>query len=158
MPILQGMLCVEFSIEEFELYVRQTLSGLMKAWRPRGVVLHNTGTMVWPGFDVHGVQISPAQRIENMSVDWVSRGFYGGPHLLISPDGMIHTVWPLWMAGTHSPSWNKTFWGIEMVGDFDKELFPPVMREAATGAMKALYAMIGQEIRQRNAQCPILPA
>lgn len=146
MPVMEGLLKQSYTLDQFKEYLKAEVAPKMGAWRPKGVVLHNTGIMVWPGFDVRGVQITPAQRMENMSVDWVSRGFHGGPHLLISPDGMINTLWPLWMYGTHSPSWNKTFWGMEMVGDFDKEPFPNVMREAAVGAMKALYAMIGQEI------------
>lgn len=143
---MQGLLCVEFTIEEFEFYCRQTLGDLMKAWRPRGVVLHNTGKMAWPGQDPHThLPLTPKQRIENMSVTWVNAGFKGGPHFLITPKPSVITMWPAWEPGTHSPSWNSSFWGIEMVGDFDLEPFPNGMKDVATRAMRALYKMLGHE-------------
>ena len=146
MPAMAGLLCVEFSADEFEFYCRETLPKLMQAWRPRGVVLHNTGAMAWPGQDPHTHQpLTPKQRIENMSVTWVNAGFHGGPHFLITPKPSIITMWPAWQPGTHSPSWNSTFWGMEMVGDFDLEPFPDGMRDTAARALRALYAMLGHE-------------
>ncbi len=146
MPAMQGLLCVEFSIEEFETYCRLTLPDLMKAWRPRGVVLHNTGPMAWPGQNPNTHQpLTARERIENMSVTWVNAGFTGGPHFLITPKPSIITMWPAWQQGTHSPSWNSTFWGMEMVGDFDLEPFPDGMRDTAIRALKALYAILGHE-------------
>lgn len=147
---MQGLLLQSYTLEEFKLYLTKEVAPRMGAWHPAGAVLHNTGRMVWPGFDGHGVQITPAQRIKNISVYWVSRGFHGGPHLMVSPDGMIHTVWPLWMWGTHSPSYNHTHWGIEMVGDFDVEPFPDAMKIAVVGAVKALYAMLGRPITEES--------
>jgi hypothetical protein len=145
MPEMKGMVLRGFTVEQFKTYLDVVVMGNMGAWRPRGVVLHNTGKMVWPGFDVKGKPITPVQRLRNMSVDWVARKFNGGPHLVIAPDGMIYAAWPLWLQGTHSPSYNATFWGVEMVGDFDKEPFPVEMRAAAVQAAASLYAMLGHE-------------
>jgi len=154
MPSMSGLLCKSYTVEQFVTYVKDELSLKMGTWRPTGLVLHNTGKMVFPGFDAHGVQITPAQRITNMSVDWVARHFNGGPHFLVSPayhdvarnvdmPAMIHTVWPGWLPGTHSPSWNSTFWGMEMVGDFDLQPFPDDMKNVAVKSIRALYDMLG---------------
>ncbi len=142
---MQGLLKQSFTLAQFKDYLAKEVAPRMSAWRPRGVVLHNTGKMVWPGFDARGVKLTPAQRIDNISVTWVANNFPAAPHLMISPDGMIHTVWPLWLKGTHSPSWNDTFWGVEMVGDFDFEPFFDTHRLAVTGALQALYAMLGHQ-------------
>lgn len=142
--ISRGMIKRGFTRETFAIYLRDEVTLKMSAWRPRGVVLHNTGTMQWPGM-AHGQPISPEQRLDNMSVDWQNRGFSGGPHLVISPDGIIWAAWPLWKPGTHSPSWNHTFWGIEMVGDFDIEPFPEALKASATAALADLYSMLGHE-------------
>jgi N-acetylmuramoyl-L-alanine amidase len=145
MPEMKGLVLRGFTPAAFKTYLRVEVAKKMAAWRPRGVVLHNTGKMVWPGFTPAGKQITPEQRLRNMSVDWVARGFRGGPHLVIAPDGMIWTAWPLWLQGTHSPSYNATFWGVELVGAFDSEPFPDAMRKAATEAAAGLYAMLGHE-------------
>ena len=143
MPVMQGLLKQSYTLAQFEDYLKSEVAPKMGAWRPGMIVDHNTGAMVWPGFDHHGKQITPAQRIENMSVDWVARGFSGGPHLVISPDGMINTVWPLWLPGTHSPSWNHQSWGIEHTGDFNTEQMPIAQRDTSLGAKKLLYRMLG---------------
>jgi hypothetical protein len=84
------------------------------------IVLHNTAApnhSQWAGHDV-------VDRLKNITADYQSKkpAWMGGPHLFID----WHCIWlftPLWQQGTHSPSWNQTSWGIEMVGDYDKEPF-----------------------------------
>ena len=144
MPEMKGLILRGFAPAQFQTYLAKEVAPKIKAWRPRGVVLHNTGAMKWPGV-AGGKTITPEQRLRNMSVDWVARKFRGGPHLVIAPDGMIWAAWPLWMAGTHSPSFNSTYWGIEMVGDFRAEAFPPALKNAAVAACAGLLAMIGRE-------------
>lgn len=115
-------------------------------WRPRGVVLHNTGSPTLAQFNrgPHGTQIDDRQRILNSIPDWQKRGFSGCPHGFVLP-GRFTTANPIWKQGTHSPSWNKTFWGIEMAGDFDAEVFPPETLDYATHVLACLYALIGHE-------------
>lgn len=141
--ISRGMIKRGFTPAQFLIYLRDEVAPKMAAWRPRGAVLHNTGKMQWPGI-VNGKTISPEQRLDNMSVDWQKRGFNGGPHLVIAPDGMIWAAWPLWKAGTHSPSWNQTFWGVETVGDFNSETPTEAMLSSIGVALAGMYAMIGQ--------------
>jgi N-acetylmuramoyl-L-alanine amidase len=128
--VMEGLLKLSFTPAEFTVWMRDVVKPKMQ-WQPQGCVLHNTGTMVWPGFDARGHMITPAQRMENMSVNWDARGFTSAPHVVISPDGMVNVPWPPWLHGTHSPSWNATHFGIELVGDFDREAFPDKMRESA---------------------------
>jgi hypothetical protein len=142
--VMKGLIKRGFTAPQFLVYLQDEVASKMGAWRPRGAVLHNTGTMKWPGI-VKGKTIAPEQRLDNMSVDWVARGFNGGPHLVIAPDGMIWAAWPLWKQGTHSPSYNSTFWGVEMVGDFDAEPFPAPLHASTVAALAGLYAMIGHE-------------
>jgi len=130
---------------QFLNYLRDEVAPKMAAWRPRGVVLHNTGTMKWPGV-VNGKDILPEQRLDNMTVDWRNRKFPSGPHLVIAPDGMIWCAWPLWRAGTHSPSWNNTHWGIETVGDWNKEKPTEAMIRATAIASAGLLAMLGHPV------------
>lgn len=147
--VMKGLVKKGFSPATFPIYLKKEVVPKMGVWHPRGCVLHNTGKMIWPGI-VKGHQITPEQRLDNMSVDWVSRGFHGGPHLVIAPDGMIWAVWPLWLPGTHSPSYNSTYWGIEMVGDFNIDPFPDIMRQSAVTAMAWLYRMIGRPATDDN--------
>jgi hypothetical protein len=139
----------------FTAYLRGEVEEEMakRVWRPRGIVLHNTGKIGGPGktssenfyYDTsHKRALSGPDRIKNMWQTYIKAGWAGGPHLVIT-DREIFTGNPLWRKGTHSPSWNNTFWGIEMAGDFDIEQFPPALRDLATYAAAALYALLGHE-------------
>lgn len=142
---MQGLICAEFTAEEFEVYCKQTLPILMKDWHPEGIVLHNTGPMAWPRLDPNTHQpLTTRQYVENMSVTWVANGFKGGPHLLITPKPSIVAMWPLWEAGTHSPSFNASYWGIETMGDFDLQPLPTAMRACLVRAARALFGVIGR--------------
>ncbi|HEV2715317.1 MAG TPA: hypothetical protein VGU64_08645, partial [Terriglobales bacterium] len=44
----------------------------------------------------------------------------GGPHLFVADD-LMWVFTPLNVPGVHSPSWNRVAWGVELVGDYDKE-------------------------------------
>jgi hypothetical protein len=144
-------------------YTRETFTSYLEGevttrltqtvWRPRGVVLHNTGKIGGPGksssenfyYDTaHQRPLDGAQRVRNMWQSYVNQGWQGGPHLILT-DREIWTGNPLWLKGTHSPSWNATFWGMEMAGDFDIEPFPPALRALATHALAALYSLLGHE-------------
>lgn len=103
------------------------LSWTPKVWDPqrpqlpRGIVLHNTASPTLAQWAESGPK--HAARIANL------KHFYqfiqhwpGGPHLFISRehitefDGLLER-------GVHSPSYNHTHFGIEMVGDYSKEPF-----------------------------------
>lgn len=144
----RGMIKRGGTAEQFLYYLHDEAAPMMRAWRPSMIVLHNTGSMKWPGEAKHAdgsvTPITPEQRLDNMSVGWTAVHFPSTPHLVISPDGMIWLAWPLWKPGTHSPSWNRVSWGIETVGDFDFDQPTPEMLRAITIACAGLFSMLGR--------------
>lgn len=88
-----------------------------RPWKPSGMTLHNTAA---PRLDQWHAE-NAAQRIENL-VNYFrnERGWSSGPHAFID-DNRIWLFTPFNQKGTHSPSWNGTRLGIEMVGDFNSE-------------------------------------
>jgi lysozyme len=130
--------------KEFDDYVDDVAAKKMR-WAPRGVVLHNTWNPTlakWPGI-VKGKQISVEQRLENTKAGYVNRGWRAGPHLFIDRD-KIWLFTPLWDKGLHSPSWNSTHFGVELVGNFEVEQIPDTMKTMAISAIKSLYRLVGK--------------
>lgn len=88
-----------------------------KTWRPNGLVLHNTGAPRLSQWHI----VSGAIRMRNLENYYKNqRGWSSAPHAFVADD----FVWPFTpfnARGTHSPSWNGTKIGIEMVGDFSTE-------------------------------------
>lgn len=145
--ISKGMIKKGYVIEEFLEYLEHVVAKefLKTVWRPRGCVLHNTGKINWPGV-VNGKQITPEQRLDNMLVGWRDAKFKAAPHLVLPPDGLVWLAWPLWKPGTHSPSWNSSYWGIEMVGDFRTEHPSDALIRTASMAMAGMYRLLGQQV------------
>jgi hypothetical protein len=103
------------NIEEFKTY----LHGLnYNNWRPSGIVQHNTAS---PTLHQWWHSVPPAQRMQNLISYYRDElGWSAGPHAFV--DGV--SIWVLTdfnVSGVHSPSWNATRLGIEMVGDYDTE-------------------------------------
>lgn len=86
-------------------------------WRPSGIVIHNTGAPTlkqWMDYDA-------AKRIHNL-VNYYKNTmrWSAGPHAFFAPD----FIWPFtpWNTqGVHSPSFNGTHLGFELVGDYSRE-------------------------------------
>jgi hypothetical protein len=133
-----------FDQASFSQYIESEVATKMGVWRPRGMVLHNTYLPTLANFykGGHGV-ISGTQRVKNMWTSYEQQGWPGGPHLVVT-DREIIAANPLWMKGTHSPSYNAAYWGCELAGDFSTEKMPDALRDNAVHAIAALYAMIGQ--------------
>jgi hypothetical protein len=89
-------------------------------WRPVGITLHNTAAPTLAQWAESG----PAHdaRIRNLQSYYEGLGWHGGPHWFISRNWLNEFSNPL-RRGTHSPSFNATHLGIEMVGDFAREPF-----------------------------------
>jgi hypothetical protein len=103
------------TIEEFKTYL-QSLHG---GWRPSGMALHNTASPTlyqwWHG------GTSPEQRMKNLRNYYENdMGWSSGPHAFIDGEDIWVFV-DFNVKGVHSPSWNGTKLGIEMVGDYDTE-------------------------------------
>ena len=105
-----------FSPKEFAEYVK----GLRwdGPFRPKFTTVHNTA--------VPSLAQRPAgltrQHLANLESYYKKKGWSGGPHLFID-DRQIWVFNDLTKRGTHSPSWNGTAIGIEMLGDFECEPF-----------------------------------
>jgi hypothetical protein len=132
-----------FSRDEFTTYCDKLKMG---AWRPRGCVLHNTylPTLAM----VNGYLTSGRWRFDQLIDNWWVRykklKWSSGPHLFIMPD-KIWVATPLPIKGTHSPSFNSAYWGVELVGDYSTETLPKALRDNAVHAMACLFSMLGHE-------------
>ena len=87
-------------------------------WRPIGVVWHNTAEPTLKRWH----EVPRRNWMVNLEAYYKSLGWSGGPHLFID-DGVdgIGLFNPLNARGTHSPSFNAQWIGIEHVGDYAKE-------------------------------------
>ena len=66
----------------------------------------------------------------------------GGPHLFITPAGILAFT-PLTGPGVHSPAWNSISWGVETVGEFEREPFAGPVRDNLVAALAILHAAAG---------------
>lgn len=133
----------------FEKYVKGDLPARMRLWRPRGIVLHNTGNPPsLRGFYFKDkAQTKPLpgpQRVKNIWESYRAQKWQGGPHLFVT-DIEIILANPLWKPGTHSPSWNSTMWGLETPGDMDVDLLTDKQRDMIVHTCAVLFAALGHE-------------
>ncbi len=113
-----------FKQEEFKQYV----SGLSwPSWRPNKIVWHNTAAPTdaqWiksAASDKANGLVPGISRIHSLEDFFKNNNHWSGcPHLFIASD-LIWVMNPLTFSGVHSPSWNSTSIGIEMIGDYDSE-------------------------------------
>lgn len=106
-----------FTPDEFAAYVAM-LDFEPGGFKPDMVVLHNTAV---PPLATRPDGFTEAH-MRNLRGYYAGMGWKGGPHLFVDH----HGIWvfnPLDRRGTHSPSWNSHAWGVEMLGDYDKEPF-----------------------------------
>lgn len=113
-----------FSQEAFASYLK-TIT--WPSWRPSRICWHNTASPSleqWQksaAADLANGIVPGLTRIKNLEAYFRDQNHWSGaPHLFIAPD-LIWVFNPLDAPGVHSPSFNATSIGIEMVGDFDKE-------------------------------------
>jgi hypothetical protein len=117
----------------------------LERWTPRRIVLHNTAI---PNLADRPSGLTQ-EHIENLHFYFQYRapvrgrpvGWSGGPHLFVDQTG-IWVFNPLDRRGTHSPSYNANGWGVEMLGDFDRETFAAGDgQRVQTNTLAALAAM-----------------
>lgn len=125
-----------FTADEFAAYIG-TLT--MTNWRPSFVTLHNTGSPLLSQWH----SVSGESRMQNLTHYYRDQEKWsGGPHLFIADD-LIWAFTPLTHPGVHSPSWNNTAWGVEMVGDYDVEPFGSAVMNNAVAALAILHTWRG---------------
>lgn len=111
-------------------------------WRPSGGVLHNTA--------VPSLARSRDYPIDHWRQMWVGYyrglGWSGGPHFFCFPEQILFFT-PITLPGVHSPKWNGTKFGVEMVADYDKEAADKgdglKVQQTAVAVFAALYAKLG---------------
>jgi len=143
MSAWRGIVGKAFSPGQFIDYVQQTV---FHGWQPRFVVLHSTGAPTleqYKGYATRPHPVTDEQWLLNL------QGYYrdqmkwsAGPHLFVTPQKILAFT-PLNVPGTHSPSWNGVSWGMEMVGDYQVELFDAQVKENAVNALAVLHAKLG---------------
>lgn len=143
----KGIVGRSFTPDGFASYVASLKFG---AWRPRFVVVHNTSapdTRTWQGWQARKPPISDEKWMQNLV------GYYrdeqhwsAGPHLFVTP-GAINVFSPLTGPGTHSPSWNAISWGVETVGEFERDKFEGPIRTNLIAALAVLHAAVGLQPR-----------
>jgi N-acetylmuramoyl-L-alanine amidase CwlA len=140
MPDWKGIDGNSYSADEFDSYCHALR---WSAWRPSFIVLHNTAA---PSLSQrpNGFTKQHILNLEKYYRD--EQRWKAGPHLFVD-DKQIWTFTPLTLSGTHSPSWNKTALGIEMLGDYDRDEFESgrglKVQKNAVAAVATLTAMLG---------------
>lgn len=116
MATWKGIIGKSFSPKEFETYCK----GLKwDIWKPTFITLHNTYV---PTLTQRPNGFTKQHMLNFQSFYKDQQKWSAGPHLFID-DKAIWVFTPLTVSGIHSPSWNKTAIGIEMLGDYEKESF-----------------------------------
>lgn len=139
----RGIVGKSFSPGAFEQYVGTLKFGL---WRPKFVVVHNTSApdlKTWNAWQARKPPIDDERWAQNLV------GYYrdeqhwqAGPHLFITPAGIL-AFSPLTGPGTHSPAWNSISWGVETVGEFEREPFAGPVRDNLIAALAILHVAGG---------------
>lgn len=133
------------------------------SWRPSFITLHNTGA---PNL-AQWLAYPAAKRIKNLENYYKNeQGWSSGPHAFVAPD-LIWLFTPFTTQGTHSPSWNGSAIGIEMVGDYDRDAFDTgngaKVRDNTVALLAALHSKLGidpetmklhKEDRRTSHACP----
>jgi hypothetical protein len=86
-------------------------------WRPSFMTLHNTAAPTLEQWKAYPAE----KRIKNLEAYYRDQmGWSAGPHAFVAHD-KIWLFTPFNTPGVHTPSWNGTALGIELVGDYARE-------------------------------------
>lgn len=140
----KGIVGEAFTSDSFDSYCHN-LS--WTAWRPSFITLHNTAA---PSLAQRptGFTRTHIKNLETYYRD--QKGWKAGPHLFID-DKRVWIFTPLTISGVHSPSWNKTSIGVEMLGNYASEAFDSgrglAVRRNTVAALATLHAILGLDPR-----------
>jgi len=139
----RGIVGKSFSPDAFEKYVASLKFGL---WRPKFVVVHNTSApdlKTWQGWQARKPPVTDEKWAQNLVGYYRDQQHWqAGPHLFVTPGGIL-AFSPLTGPGTHSPAWNSISWGVETVGEFEREPFAGPVRDNLIAALAILHAAAG---------------
>lgn len=132
----------KFTHAEFKSY----LDGLKIPDWAKFVVVHNTSA---PDIKLyHEWEKRPnwtaEQWLRNLTSYYAGMGWNGTPHLFIPPTpDTILVLNSLLVHGTHTPSWNGFSFGVETVGEFEREAFGDPTRDNLVAALAMLHGKAG---------------
>ena len=119
------------------------------AWRPRFVTMHHTGApdlKTWQGWQTRAKPVSDVQWLKNLA------GYYGntmkwrsGPQFFFTPNNFC-VLSPPTARGVHAASFNAASWGVECVGDFDREAFTGPVRDKYIEGLACLHIATGLQL------------
>ena len=124
------------TVEEFAAHLKSYNSDIA-SWA-KGAIVHHTYRPLqsqWRGK-------TTMQGLKNF---YIQKGWDAGPHLFIaanSPNPADDGIWqltPLNVVGIHAGICNSNNWGIEVVGDYDKEIWSNETKNFAVGAIGELF-------------------
>ena len=131
---------------EFISYLRGIKFG---AWRPKFVTMHHTGApdlKTWQGWQTRAKPVSDEQWLKNLAkyygetMKWSS-----GPHFFFTPKNFC-VLSPPTARGVHAVSFNAMSWGVECVGDFDREKFEGAIRDKYVEGLACLHVATGLKL------------
>lgn len=129
-----------FTPDEFDKYVESIKMPRLIGFKPIGITLHSTSA---PTSKQCGGIITHERMVNLLSFYRDERKWSAGPHLFIDTK-QIWVFTPINIQGTHSPTYNKTRFGIEMLGDHDVETPNPDTVYNSCRAMATLCRKIGK--------------
>ncbi len=124
------------------------------AWRPKFVTMHHTGgpdLKTWQGWQKRTPPISDKQWMENLASYYGKSKAQGGPadgpwrsgpHFFFTPTHFC-VLSPPTARGVHAKSFNGISWGVECVGDFDKEPFTDMLKDRYAEGLACLHLAAG---------------
>jgi uncharacterized protein (TIGR02594 family) len=128
-----------WNIHEFEVMEGYLRTLKFDSWRPKFVVLHNTGS---PSL-ARWKETDELQRIKNLEHFYRDiQAWSSGPHFFVSPTRIFEGT-PFNVPGTHSPSWNNLSIGIEMAGDYETEIFDLSVRSNTVKLLSIIHKVLG---------------
>ena len=144
---------IGFTAVEFDAYAQANAGRTFKdtGGVVAGCVLHNTflpDLKMVQGY-LSTKKWTQGQLIENWWTQYRQKAWRSGPHIFIFPD-KIYVATPLTLRGTHSPSFNSQYWGIEIVGDYSHEILPQSMRALTVSALASLFKKLGRPATAEN--------
>jgi hypothetical protein len=138
----RGIVGRSFSPADFEKYVATLKFG----WLPKFIVVHNTSApdlATWQRWQARKPPLTDVAWARNLEVYYRDQQKWsGGPHVFVTPAGILAFT-PLTGPGVHSPAWNDCSWGVETVGEFERERFAGAVRDNLVAALAILHAAAG---------------
>lgn len=119
------------------------------AWRPRFVTAHHTGSpdlKTWNGWQTRAKPVTDEQWLKNLAAYYGNEmGWSAGPQFFFTPKHFC-VLTPPDRRGVHAVSFNGLSWGVEMVGDFDREKLEGPLREHYVEGLACLHIATGLKV------------